>query len=121
MPIYEYACDKCGEVIEVTQKMTDAPLSVHNGDSDCGGNLRKLMSSNSFHLKGTGWYKTDYASKSPSGGGGAAKSGAGEKSDSPPADGGGGAAKDTGGEKAASSGDSGGATSTASASAPSAS
>ena len=63
MPIYEYACEKCGEQLEVTQKITASPLKKHNGPSRCGGKLRKLMSSNAFHLKGTGWYKTDYADK----------------------------------------------------------
>ncbi|VAX26035.1 hypothetical protein MNBD_NITROSPINAE04-2089 [hydrothermal vent metagenome] len=63
MPIYEYACEKCGDKFEVTQKITASPLKRHNGPSKCGGKLRKLMSSNAFHLKGTGWYKTDYADK----------------------------------------------------------
>lgn len=63
MPIYEYACEKCGAQFEVTQKITASPLKRHNGPSRCGGKLRKLMSSNAFHLKGTGWYKTDYADK----------------------------------------------------------
>jgi len=63
MPIYEYACEKCGVQFEVTQKITASPLKRHNGPSKCGGKLRKLMSSNAFHLKGTGWYKTDYADK----------------------------------------------------------
>ncbi len=63
MPIYEYACEKCGEQFEVTQKITALPLKRHNGPARCGGKLKKLMSSNAFHLKGTGWYKTDYADK----------------------------------------------------------
>ncbi len=63
MPIYEYSCEKCGEQFEVTQKITAPPLKRHNGPSRCGGRLKKLMSSNAFHLKGTGWYKTDYADK----------------------------------------------------------
>ncbi len=29
---------------------------------DCGGEMKKLISNSSFVLKGTGWYKTDYAS-----------------------------------------------------------
>lgn len=28
----------------------------------CGGHVKKLISNTSFVLKGTGWYKTDYAS-----------------------------------------------------------
>ncbi len=65
MPIYEYECDKCGEVFEVNQKITAKNLTKHNSGSKCGGPVRKLMSSNSFQLKGTGWFKTDYAQKSP--------------------------------------------------------
>lgn len=61
MPIYEYICEKCNETFEVTRSITAAPLKKHGGASKCGGKVRKLMSSNSFHLKGTGWYKTDYA------------------------------------------------------------
>ena len=67
MPIYEYECQKCGDILEVNQKMTDPPLKRHNGASECGGKLVKLMSMNSFHLKGTGWYKTDYAGKTTDG------------------------------------------------------
>ncbi|MBI5814323.1 MAG: zinc ribbon domain-containing protein [Nitrospinae bacterium] len=65
MPIYEYVCAKCGEHMEVNQKISDAPLKKHSGG--CGGKLTKLISANAFHLKGTGWYKTDYP-KSGSGG-----------------------------------------------------
>ena len=58
MPIYEYSCAKCSKTIEVIQKFSDKPLKKHE---KCGGNLTKLISASSFHLKGTGWYKTDYA------------------------------------------------------------
>lgn len=57
MPIYEYQCEKCGETTEVLQKFSDAPLSECPG---CGGHMEKLMSMNSFQLKGSGWYVTDY-------------------------------------------------------------
>jgi putative FmdB family regulatory protein len=60
MPIYEYECGSCGEVIEKWQKFSDAPLSTCES---CGGNLHKLISHSSFHLKGSGWYVTDYAGK----------------------------------------------------------
>lgn len=56
MPIYEYQCAKCGQVSEVFQRMSDDPLTT----CSCGGELKKLMSLNSFHLKGSGWYVTDY-------------------------------------------------------------
>jgi putative FmdB family regulatory protein len=58
MPIYEYSCSKCGEVIERIQKFSDPPLRKHAG---CGGTLTKLISQSAFQLKGTGWYVTDYA------------------------------------------------------------
>src|SRR6266702_3986383 len=61
MPIYEYECSKCGNTIEVIQKMSDKPLKKHAG---CGGALTKLISAAGFQFKGTGWYVTDYARKS---------------------------------------------------------
>jgi predicted nucleic acid-binding Zn ribbon protein len=30
----------------------------------CGGAVKKIISVNTFHLKGSGWYVTDYASGS---------------------------------------------------------
>jgi putative FmdB family regulatory protein len=60
MPIYEYSCAKCGETIEVIQKMSDSPLKTH---AKCGGKLTKLISAAGFQFKGTGWYVTDYARK----------------------------------------------------------
>jgi len=63
MPIYEYSCKKCGEVIEKIQKFSDPPLKKHAG---CGGTLTKLISQSSFQLKGSGWYVTDYAGKGKS-------------------------------------------------------
>jgi len=61
MPIYEYECVKCGKVDEVIQKFSDKPFSKCKR---CSGKLHKLISHSSFHLKGTGWYATDYANKS---------------------------------------------------------
>ncbi len=63
MPLYEYKCDRCNEVFEVMQKFSDEPLSVHE---NCGGTLEKLLSSPAIQFKGSGWYVTDYASKSGS-------------------------------------------------------
>ena len=60
MPIYEYECNMCGKVTEALQKFSDSPLS---DCPYCPGKLHKLMSLNSFHLKGSGWYVTDYARK----------------------------------------------------------
>jgi putative FmdB family regulatory protein len=59
MPIYEYECSKCG-VFEVNQRITDDPL--HKCPT-CRSKVKKLISSTSFQLKGSGWYVTDYARK----------------------------------------------------------
>jgi predicted nucleic acid-binding Zn ribbon protein len=42
------------------QKITDEPLKQC---PSCKGQLRRLMSLNSFQLKGSGWYATDYKDK----------------------------------------------------------
>ena len=64
MPIYEYECTKCGQQTEVWQKFSDPPVTKCDM---CRGKLKKLISHNTFHLKGSGWYVTDYAAKdSPS-------------------------------------------------------
>ena len=59
MPIYEFVCARCARKTEVIQGMNDPPPRVC---PHCGGKLKKLASAPAFHLKGSGWYKTDYAS-----------------------------------------------------------
>lgn len=61
MPIYEYQCEQCGAVLEALQKISEKPLSKC---TQCSGKLHKLISQSAFHLKGSGWYVTDYAGKS---------------------------------------------------------
>ena len=63
MPIYEYECTRCGSQQEVIQKFSDKPIVKC---SRCSGKLQKLISQSSFHLKGSGWYVTDYGGKKPS-------------------------------------------------------
>jgi len=58
MPIYEYRCGKCGFQKEFLQRMSDAPLT---GCPTCGKrSFRKMVTAAGFHLKGTGWYATDF-------------------------------------------------------------
>jgi len=57
MPIYEYRCEHCGEFEEM-QRITDPPLERC---PTCRRRVRRLISSTSFQLKGSGWYVTDYA------------------------------------------------------------
>lgn len=63
MPIYEYECLKCGKTAEALQRFSDPPLTQC---SQCKGELRKLVSMSTFHLKGSGWYTTDYCGKNQS-------------------------------------------------------
>lgn len=60
MPIYEYKCRKCGKEFEVFQGITDPAVASCRF---CRGPVRKLVSLSSFHLKGGGWYATDYGGK----------------------------------------------------------
>lgn len=59
MPIYEYHCNACDTDFEAWQKITET-------SSDCeacgSSDTRRKVSATSFVLKGSGWYKTDYAS-----------------------------------------------------------
>ncbi len=71
MPIYEYECTSCCNVLEVFQRMTEDPLTTC---PDCSGPVKKLVSVSSFQLKGGGWYADGYASK-PSNGSGSGSTG----------------------------------------------
>ena len=64
MPLYEYECEACGHRFEVIQKFSDAPIEKC---PKCGSPVHKLQSAPAFHLKGTGWYATDYAKSGSSG------------------------------------------------------
>jgi len=59
MPIYEYNCPKCGDFDQM-QKITDSPLKKC---PTCKAKVTKLISNPAFHLKGGGWYITDYGRK----------------------------------------------------------
>lgn len=58
MPIYEYRCDSCGFQKEHLQKLSDQQLTIC---PDCGQeSYGRLLSAAGFHLKGSGWYATDF-------------------------------------------------------------
>lgn len=58
MPIYEYRCPDCGLQKEFLQKVADAPVATC---PKCGsGSFSKMLSAAGFHLKGSGWYATDF-------------------------------------------------------------
>ena len=83
MPIYEYHCSKCGD-FETMQRMSDKPLTTC---PTCRRKVTKLMSSTTFHLKGSGWYITDYARKGEASGGKVDKKSDDKKSDDKKSDG----------------------------------
>jgi putative FmdB family regulatory protein len=78
MPIYEYECKKCGRIREAWQTFSEKPLKTCE---QCSGRLHKLISQSTFHLKGTGWYVTDYADNKSSGSSPKSKT---KKTDTPP-------------------------------------
>ena len=58
MPIYEYQCKACGHTFDTIQSfseesLTDCPVCKEPA-------LKKLISASAFHLKGSGWYVTDF-------------------------------------------------------------
>jgi len=60
MPIYEFVCEACGRIVERLQKVSDPPPAEC---PECGGEkMAKIMSRNSFQLKGGGWYRDLYSS-----------------------------------------------------------
>lgn len=89
MPLYEYRCKDCGHQFEKIQSFSapdekECPV--------CHGPLERLISASAFQFKGSGWYKTDYASKpssmkaSADGDGKPADKSAGDKSAAPKTD-----------------------------------
>ncbi len=60
MPIYEYVCSKCGHEWDTIQKVSEKPLTAC---PKCGKkSAKRKISAAAFHLKGSGWYVTDYKS-----------------------------------------------------------
>lgn len=62
MPTYEYQCQKCKRPHEAFQFITAKPLTKC---PKCRGRLKRILGSGSgFLFKGSGFYITDYRSKS---------------------------------------------------------
>jgi len=61
MPLYEYQCEKCGHRFEKIQKFSDRMVRKC---PECGGRVEQMISAPAVQFKGSGWYVTDYASKS---------------------------------------------------------
>ncbi|MCL5030986.1 MAG: zinc ribbon domain-containing protein [Bacteroidetes bacterium] len=62
MPTYEYKCNKCGNVFEVFQSMSAAPIKIC---PNCNGDVKRLIGPGSGPIfKGSGFYQTDYKNNS---------------------------------------------------------
>ncbi len=58
MPIYSYQCVSCGFARDVLRKLSDPLLT---DCPHCGvASFKKQLTSAGFHLKGSGWYATDF-------------------------------------------------------------
>jgi putative FmdB family regulatory protein len=95
MPIYEYRCEN-GHTFEVVQRMSDDPVETCEV---CGAPVERVFHPVAVHFKGSGFYSTDYKSKSKSSSG---KDGDSSSSDSGSTD----SASDSSSEKKSDSGSS---------------
>lgn len=58
MPIYAYRCQACGFAKDILQKISDPVLTEC---PECHqATFVKQLTAAGFHLKGTGWYVTDF-------------------------------------------------------------
>ncbi len=62
MPTYEYKCSN-GHAFEVIQRMADDPVTRCE---ECGAPVERVFHPVAVHFKGSGFYTTDYGSKSKS-------------------------------------------------------
>ena len=65
MPLYEYKCLKCGRHTDKIEPVAGPHLKKC---PHCGGKLESVITAPAIKFKGSGWYVTDYAGKSPDGG-----------------------------------------------------
>ncbi len=65
MPLYEYKCLKCGRHTEKIEPVAGPHLKKC---PHCGGKVESVVTAPAIKFKGSGWYVTDYAGKSPDGG-----------------------------------------------------
>jgi len=77
VPIYEYRCNECGHQFEVSQRMSDDPVSECEV---CGGAVQRVLFAPAIHFKGTGFHNTDYGTRrrGPAGEDGGGGSGSGD-------------------------------------------
>ena len=64
MPLYEYACLKCGRHTDKIEPVAGPHLKKC---PHCGGKVESVITAPAIKFKGSGWYINDYAAKSNSG------------------------------------------------------
>lgn len=79
MPLYEYACLKCGRHTDKIEPVAGPHLKKC---PHCGGKVESVITAPAIKFKGSGWYINDYAAKSNSGEGKKSEGAAGNSSDS---------------------------------------
>jgi putative FmdB family regulatory protein len=62
VPLYEYECTKCHRRTEKIESVSGPHLKKC---PHCGGKVEQAVTAPAIQFKGSGWYVTDYASKSP--------------------------------------------------------
>ena len=62
MPTYAYSCKSCEHVFEMQLSFSDKDPA---GCPKCGGEIRKVFGNLGVSFKGSGFYKTDSAAKTP--------------------------------------------------------
>jgi putative FmdB family regulatory protein len=65
VPLYEYECLKCGRHTDKIEPVAGPHLKKC---PHCGGKEESVITATAIKFKGSGWYVTDYAGKSPDGG-----------------------------------------------------
>ena len=79
MPLYEYACLKCGRHTDKIEPVAGPHLKKC---PHCGGKVESVITAPAIKFKGAGWYVNDYAAKSNSGEGKKSEGAAGNSSES---------------------------------------
>ncbi len=79
MPLYEYACLKCGRHTDKIEPVSGPHLKKC---PHCGGKVESVITAPAIKFKGSGWYVNDYAAKPNSGEGKKPEGAAGNSGDS---------------------------------------
>jgi len=79
VPLYEYACRKCGRHTDKIEPVAGPHMKKC---PHCGGKVESVITAPAIKFKGSGWYVNDYAAKSNSGEGKKSEEAAGNSSES---------------------------------------